>query len=296
MWRSCTVPLVPRLYGAPPAGEAAAGPRPDLRGHRLAVEALLLRPHDELLARRLHGLVGGFVAGLLVGLGVLAVGVPAVPAVLVAAATNYVASLVLPRLLLSPADRRLHDVAVRVVESAARSWRRAYGSAPMFRSEEQSLLWMAAQPTTTSQPDALEIECSVLLSLGRYADARERAERIPDDTPWWRFTRTLALSAIDHESGGRGDLADARAAAEAVHGERRGDAVAALGLEEAARAMIRGDDWAPPIERAAAAIRQPLVDALLVTLSRARMMLPWLLVSEVALGAVLFVAAGWLGS
>ena len=282
-------------YGAPPAGADAAGPRPDLRGFRLGNTALLFRPFEQMLARRFHGLVAGFVAGLAVGLALIVAAIPGPIAVLLAAATNYVVAMVVPMLLLSPADRRLLGVATRLAAYVGMAWRRAYGRDPIFRSEEQSLLWIAAQPPTTTKPEALEIEASVLLSLGRYAEARERAERIPDDTPWWRFVRTMAFAAIDYDAGGRGDLADARATAEAVHGERRGNAIVALALEEAARAMIRGDDWDPPIARAAASVRAPLGFGILVVLVRAREILPWLLASEVALGAVLILASGAIG-
>lgn len=245
-----------------------------------------------MLARRFQGLVAGFVTGLAVGLVLIAAGIPDPIAVLLAAATNYVVAMMVPMLLLSPADRRLLGVATRLAGYAGLAWRRAYGRDPIFRSEEQSLLWIAAQPATTTKPEALEIETSVLLSLGRYKEARERAARIPDDSPWWRFVRTIGLAAIEFDSGGHDDLAEARATAEAVHGERRGTAIVALALEEAARAMIRGDDWDPPIARAAATVRAPLGFGIVAVLVRAREVLPWLLASEVALGAVLLVTSG----
>ena len=283
---------VPKRSEAPPAGADAAGPRPDLRGFRLGVTALLLRPHEQMLEKRFHGIAAGFGVGLVVGLGLFAAGASAVLVVLVAAATNYVVSVGLPILLLSATDRQLLGVVNRAAAYLGLAWRRAYGKSPIFRSEEQSLLWIAGQPTDTVQADALEIETSVLLSLGRYAEARERAERIPDDPPWWQFVRTLALAAIDYESGGRGDLADARAAAEAVHGERRTNAIVGLAIEEGARAMIRGDDWAPPIARAAAAVRPPVFFGIVAVLVRANTVWPWLLASEVALGAVLYLLVG----
>ena len=280
---------MPTRSDAPPAGADAAGPQPHLRGHRLATTALLMRPHEQMLAKRFNGLGAGFLAGLVVGVAMVVAGIPAPIVVLVAAAVNYVVSLWIPGLLLSPADRRLLGVANRLAAHAGLAWRRAYGRAPIFRSEEQSLLWIAAQPPTTTNPEALEIETSVLLSLGRHAEARERAARIPADAPWWRFVRTYALAAIEYDGGARGDLADTRAAAEAVHGERRGTAIASLALEEAARAMIQGDDWDPPIRRAAATVSRPVFFGIVEALFRARRILPWLLVSEVALGAVLYV-------
>jgi hypothetical protein len=279
---------MPTRSDAPPAGADAAGPRPDLRGHRLGTTALLMRPHEQMLAKRFHGLIAGFLAGLAVGVVMVVAGVPAPIVVLVAAVVNYVVGMWVPGVLLSPADRRLLGVANRLAAHVGLAWRRAYGRAPIFRSEEQSLLWIAAQPATTTNPEALEIETSVLLSLGRHAEARERAVRIPDEAPWWRFVRTYALAAIEYDGGGRGDLADTRAAAEAVHGERRGTAIASLALEEASRAMIRGDDWDPPIARAAAAVKQQVLLGIVEVLFRARRILPWLILSEVALGAVLY--------
>jgi hypothetical protein len=247
-----------------------------------------MRPHEQMLAKRFHGLVGGFLAGLILGVAMVVAGVATPIVVLVAAVVNYVVGMWIPGMLLSPADRRLLGVAYRLAAYVGLAWRRAYGRAPIFRSEEQSLLWIAAQPATTTNPEALEIETSVLLSLGRHSEARERAARIPDDAPWWRFVRTYALAAIDYDAGGRGDLADTRAAAEAVHGERRGTAIASLALEEAARAMIRGEDWNPPIERAAEAVRPPVILRVVEVLFRARRILPWLLLSELALVAALY--------
>ena len=283
---------VPTRSEAPPAGADAAGPRPDLRGYRLGLVALLARPIQQLEARRFHGLAGGFGAGLVVGVILLAAGVPVLLAVLPAAAANVAVSLWLPTLLLAPADRRLLGVVNRIAAHAWMSWRRAYGNEPIPRTEERQLLWISARPGTTTDPDALETEGTMLILLGRYAEARERVEAIPDDTPWWRFARAVALAAIDFESGGRGDLAEVRAAAEAVHGERRSTAVATLAMEEAVRAMIRGDDWDPPIARAAAALGSPRIMGMLAAFARTRTILPWLLASEVALGAVLYLVGG----
>lgn len=283
---------VPTRSEAPPAGADAAGPRPDLRGYRLGLVALLARPAAQLETKRFHGLVGGFAAGLVVGIALVVAGVPALVAVLPAAVTNVVVSLWLPSLLLTPADRRLAGIANRMVAHAWMSWRRAYGKEPLPRSEEQRLLWIAARPETTTNPDALETEGTMLITLGRYAEARERVERIPDDSPWWRFARAVALAAIDFESGGRGDLAEARSTAEAVHGERRATAVATLAMEEANRAMIRGDDWEPPIARAAAMIGSQRILGILAAFDRARTILPWLLASGIALGAVLYLVGG----
>lgn len=283
---------VPTRSEAPPAGADAAGPRPDLRGYRLGLVALLARPAAQLETKRFHGLVGGFAAGLVVGIALVVAGVPALVAVLPAAVTNVVVSLWLPSLLLTPADRRLAGIANRMVAHAWMSWRRAYGKEPLPRSEEQRLLWIAARPETTTNPAALETEGTMLITLGRYAEARERVERIPDDSPWWRFARAVALAAIDFESGGRGDLAEARSTAEAVHGERRATAVATLAMEEANRAMIRGDDWEPPIARAAAMIGSQRILGILAAFDRARTILPWLLASGIALGTVLYLVGG----
>jgi len=212
--------------------------------------------------------------------------------VLASAMANVGLSLWLPTLLIAPADRRLLGVVNRVTAHAGLSWRRAYGSEPIPGTEEQQLLWIAGRPVTTTDPDALETEGTMLLQLGRYGEARERLERLPDETPWWRFARALALAALDFESGGRGDLGDARAAAEAVHGERRTTAIASLAMEEAARAMIRGDDWDPPIARATAAAGSPRITGMLAALYRARSIMPWLLASEVVLAAVLYLLVG----
>lgn len=283
---------VPTRSEAPPAGADAAGPRPDLRGYRLGLVALMTRPQAQLEAMRFQGLAGGFAAGLVVGVVLLVAG-PSLPvAVLASAIANVVVSLWLPTLLIAPADRRLLGVVNRVTAHAGLSWRRAYGSEPIPGTEEQQLLWIAGRPVTTTDPDALETEGTMLLRLGRYGEARERLERLPDETPWWRFARTLALAALDFESGGRGDLGETRAAAEAVHGERRTTALASLALEDAARAMIRGDDWDPPITRAAAATGSPRITGMLAALYRARAILPWLLASEVPLVFVLYLLGG----
>ena len=279
---------MPTRSEAPPAGPDAAGPRPDLRGHRLGWIALVERPGEQLYARRWIGLAGGFSAGIAVGLLLLAAGAGALLAVIPAAIVNLAVTLWLPTRLISASDRRLLGVVNHAARAAVMSWRRAYGAAAIPRTEMARVLWMGAQPEDTSNPDALETEASILNSLGRYAEARERAERLPDDTPWWRFARAFQLAAIEFESGGRGDVADARAAAEAVHGERRAAAISLLALEEAARAMIRGDDWDPAIARAAAAAREPIILGIAAALSRVPQMRTWLLASEVALGVVLY--------
>ena len=279
---------MPTRSEAPPAGADAAGPRPDLRGHRLGFIALVERPGEQLYERRWIGLAGGFGAGLAVGLALLAAGAPTLVAVIPAAIVNLAVSMGLPIRLISPADRRLLGVVNHAAGAAVMSWRRAYGSAAIPRTEMARVLWISAQPEDTTNPDALDTEASILNSLGRYADARDRAERIPDDTPWWRFARAFALAAIEFESGGPGDVADARAAAEAVHGERRAAAISMLAMEEAARAMIRGDDWEPAIARAAAATRSPIILGIAAALSRVPQLRTWLLASEVTLGVALY--------
>ena len=283
--------LTPSIEIAPPAGTDAAGPRPHLRGHRLGLAALVARPQELIRAKRVHGLAGGFVAGLASGLPCLLAGVPLALALLIAASINVAIALWLPVMLLTPADRRLNGVVNRAAASAYRAWQRAYGNAPIPRSEEQQLLWIAAQPGTATDPDAVAIEGNFLLTFGRYAEARERIERLPEDTPWWRFDRRLGIAALDYESGGPGDLAETRAAAEAVHGERRATAIVSLALEEAVRALIRGDDWEPPIARAAAMVPPPVSFGILAALYRARSILPWLVASELALATVLSLVA-----
>jgi hypothetical protein len=288
---------VPSKYGAPPAGVDAAGPRADLRGYRLGVTALVSRPMELLRARRFHGLIGGFVSGLVLGSALLATGAPDWLALALAAIANVAIALTLPTMLLSRTDRRLLGIVWRLSSEAARAWRRAYGTAPIPRTEEQQLLWIAAQPTTTTDPEALSIEASTFLILGRYADARERVERLPDDAPLWRFDRAIAMAAIEFDSGtGPGDLKAARAAAQAIHGGRRAAALAELALEEAALAMIRGDDWDPPIARAAGAAGSPVVGGVVTALAGWRGLLPWLLISQLALGAVLYVVTSGLRS
>ena len=281
----------PSIELAPAAGADAAGPRPHLRGYRLGVAALVARPQELIRARRDHGLAGGFVAGLASGLPFLLAGVPPALTLLIAASLNVAVALWLPVMLLAPADRRLNGVVNRAAAASYMAWQRAYGKAPIPRSEEQQLLWIAAQPGTATDPDAVAIEGNFLLTFGRYAEAREHIERLPDDTPWWRFERSLGIAALDFESGGRGDLTEARAAAEAVHGERRSTAIVALAMEEAVRALIRGDDWTPPIERAAARVPSPMGFGILAALYRTRSILTWLVVSEVALATVLSMVA-----
>jgi hypothetical protein len=294
---SCTVRAVhsrttPSIELAPPAGTDAAGPRPHLRGYRLGVAALVARPQELIRAKRVHGLAGGFVAGLALGLPLLLAGVPLALALLIAASLNVAVALWLPVMLLTPADRRLNGVVNRAAAASYMAWQRAYGKVPIPRSEEQQLLWIAAQPGTATDPDAVAIEGNFLLTFGRYAEAREHIERLPDDTPWWRLERSLGLAALDFESGGRGDLTEARAAAEAVHGERRATAIVSLAMEEAVRALIRGDDWEPPIARAAAQVPSSKSFGILAALYRARSIVPWLVVSELAIATVLYLVAG----
>jgi hypothetical protein len=282
---------VPTSYGTPAAGPDAAGPRPDLRGHRLAATALIARPEEGLQAKRVTGLVGGFLGGVLVGGALLWAGVPGIAAILTAATVNWLLSIWLPTRLLSPADRRLLAVTDRLVAAFGLSWRRAYGRAPIPKTEEERLLWLAAQPEETSDPDALDIEAAFFLALGRYKEARSRVERLPATTPWWAFARALGLAEIEFDEGGRGDLSEARAAAGQVHGPRRSVAIVNLGLVDAARAMIRGDDWDPPIAQAVAETGRPILGGMAVGLARTVALARWLLVSELALGTVLYLLA-----
>jgi hypothetical protein len=282
---------VPNSYGAPPAGPDAAGPRPDLRGHRLAVAALLGRPEEGLEAKRVPGFAVGFLGGLAAGTVLLLAGVPGPVAILVAAAVNLLLASWLPTLLLPAPDRRLLAVTDRLVAYFDLAWRRAYGKAPIPRTEEQRLLWLAVQPPTPTNPDALDIEAGFYLALGRYREARDRAERLPETTPWWQFVRAVARAEIEFDEGGRGDLSAAREAAERIHGARRSVAIVNLGLVDAARAMIRGDDWDPPIARAVAATGRPIFEGIAVGLARARAQGRWLIASEVALAVVLYLVA-----
>ena len=281
----------PATDEAPPAGADAATPRPDLRGFRGGQLAVLKRVEAQLKARRVHGLVAGFVAGFVVGIALVAAGVPDVAAVLAAAAVNFAVTVWLPPLLLATADRRLLGIVNRSAVAALMAWRRAYGTAPIPRKEEEQLLWIAGQSETTTDPEAIAIETSFLLLFGRHAAARERAERIPDDTPWRRFDREMAFAAVEFDAGGPGDLGSARAAAEAMQGPRRALVVGGLALEEAGRAVIQGTAWGPIIARAAATAGSPKLINAGAAIGRALPIMPVLLVSELALGALLYVVA-----
>ena len=282
---------MPTSFGAPPAGSDSASPRPDLRGHGLAVAALFGRVEEGLQARRVAGFVAGFLSGLAVGLILLRAGVPGIAAIPVAALVNYLLAIWLPTRLLPAADRRLLAVTHRLIASFGLAWRRAYGKAPIPETEEGRLLWLAARPEGTTNPDALDIEGGFYLALGRYKEARDRAERLPSTTPWWAFARALALAEIEFDEGGRGDLTEAREAARQLHGPRKSVAIVGLGLAEAGRALVRGDDWEPPIARAVAETGRPVIGGLAVGLARTTVMAPWLLASELVLGVLLFLVA-----
>ena len=282
---------MPRLSEAPPAGVEFAGPRRDLRGYRLGLGALVTRPQEQIAAKHSAGIAAGLAAGFLVGIALLGLAVPDLLAVTAGVVINLVVMLWLPTMLIQPADRRLLRVVNRSTESAYRSWRRAFGSAPNPRSDEEMLLWLAARPETTTDPDALSIEASMLLVLGRYDAARERAERLPMGTPVQRFDRVLGLAAIDFESGGKGDLTEARAALAAIHGDDRPFAVASLALEEANQAMIRGDDWDPSIRRAVAEVGSPVMFGILTAIGRYRPIRIRVLASALLLAVALYVAA-----
>jgi hypothetical protein len=232
---------------------------------------------------------------VIVGLALLATDIPDVVAVLVAAIANLAVTVWLPALLLATPDRRLLGIVNRLAVGALMAWRRAYGNAQIPRKEEEQLLWIAAQPDTTTDPEAIAIEGSFLILFGRYEAARERAQRIPDDTPWRRFDRELAFAAIEFDSGGPGDLGEARAAAEAVRGPRRPLVVAGLALEEAGRAVIRGADWGPIIARAAATAGPPSMLNIGAALGRALPIMPVLLGSELVLGAALYLVTSGTG-
>ena len=238
--------------------EDAAGPRPHLRGLPAgAIVALVARPEELMRAKRVHGVAGGFLAGL-------ASGVRARPRRRLRTrlpsssrpSRNVAVTVWLPVMLLAPADRRLNGVVNRAAAASYLAWRRAYGKEPIPRTEEQQLLWIAAQPDTATDPDAVAIEGSFLLVFGRYEDARERIERMPDDTPWRRFERSLGIRGDRVRFRGSWRSRARRARPPRRSGASGGrTSMVGLAMEEAARALIRGDDWEPPIIAAAASAR-----------------------------------------
>jgi len=100
--------------------------------------------------------------------------------------------------------------------------------------------WLAAHPET---PDNRWIRVEVLLLAARFDEARATAERLPDDTPEEHWQRAHALDDVDWRSGGPGDLASLRAAADGLQpadGDDRLRAEVGIAAAEVRRRMADG--------------------------------------------------------
>jgi hypothetical protein len=239
-----------RMTEPAPPGNRHGRPRPELRGRRGS---------DRALARRLglafDGATRVSVGISLAGAGAFAglayvVGAPYPAVVVSACALVYLGTIWLPLIVVGRSNRQLHFVAAVARIGAAKDWSASFPTSPEPSNDAEASAWLATHPEPSISTPALALEGSLLLGLGRVAEARERIERMEVELPFYAFERAMMLAEIDFESGGDGDLATARELAMSIPGERAKVAAAELGLENATRAIVAGEPWGPAIAEA----------------------------------------------
>jgi hypothetical protein len=152
--------------------------------------------------------------------------------------------------------------------------------------------WLEAHPARGAGDDLPRIE--LLLWIGELETARRVAIALPTTTPEERFDRALEVALVSFVGSGDGDLADARAAVEALAdaGVAETDvteARARLAVEEARRMAHARTEFLAPLMAARAAIGSVADGFLLPDLARwlAR---PLLLVGGLSATLTFFVA------
>ena len=145
-------------------------------------------------------------------------------------------------------------------------WRGATGD-PVPSTPTRARAWLEAHPAGAAGGDLPRIE--LLLWIGELDTARRVALALPDTTPAERFDRALEIALVSFVGSGDGDLAEARAALEAL-GTSEGDsakdldgvaasgialgAQARLAVEEARRSAAARTDFLAPLLAARAAV------------------------------------------
>ena len=188
------------------------------------------------LATPLGGTFGSSLAIWMIG---------AVGWVIFVAAVGVVA--ILPPLLLPEADR-----AVMAVHSwiGAREIRRVFGSAAraigLPRDAASANEWLA---TTAATDINRFVRVDAFLLAGRFEEARDEVERLPDASPLDAYRKLEARALVADQTGGDVDEDALREAVAALpRGIDRAEAAASLAVFRARRALPGGDWRAPLLE------------------------------------------------
>ncbi len=136
----------------------------------------------------------------------------------------------------------------------ARRWMAATGD-PLPSTPSRARSWLEAHPARGADADLPRIE--LLLWIGELDTARRVALALPVTTAQERFDRALEVALVSFVGSGDGDLADARAALEAL--ETGGDAHvvdarARLAVEDARRRAAARTDFLVPLLGARVAV------------------------------------------
>ena len=200
------------------------------------------------------GLGAGFVASFVVDAALIdRVGTP-VRQIIDAAAFTVVAAPV----WIATQPRRVRDA------HDVLAWLNGWETDRWSREVGRRLPWLPrSRPQMLDDlPDTLglrPLRVELLAARGELAEARDRVEQLPTDTPWQRFERAALDEWVAWWSDHAPRLEAMRAAADDLRGDERGlVAKAMLAAAEARRAATTGEDATAPL----AALRPELGDRL----------------------------------
>jgi hypothetical protein len=192
----------------------------------------------------------------------VAVARPGWPGTIAAFAASSVAFAVLTFVLAAIARPRDVTRALElyrwVGRADARRWTGATGD-PLPSTPSRARAWLEAHPARGAGADLPRIE--LLLWIGELETARRVAVALPAATPEERFDRALEVALVSFVGSGDGDLAEARAALDALVTDRpdiAAETVAAararLAVEEARRLAAARTDFLAPLLAARAVV------------------------------------------
>jgi hypothetical protein len=184
-----------------------------------------------------------------------------------------------------PSDRRAWEGHSWLGEWELDRYRDLVGG-PALPTRQDFRKWLKASP---DRPELAWIRSELFALEGQYDEARMAAMSIPDDTPYGRVERESALAVVDWHSGGSGDTAALRAAAEAVlpvASDERLRADVALAAAEVRRLIgIRDPDPVRPMRDARDRLGAR-ADGILWSVVRRRLLSQLLLLAVLIVGIV----------
>lgn len=186
-------------------------------------------------------------SGLCVGIAAVPGGAPIWLGPIAGALVFVGISAFFPHLALRQSDRQLAVVAGISDLDTSKTWARLFPQLNLPTSPSSIADWLSSSNPHEIEPDKLVLEASGLTLLGRYGDARARLDRIETDLPRLAFARSFLAAQLDFNAGGLGSLAEAQNLADELDHDDRRVAVSEMAFEEAARAVVRGEDWGRPI-------------------------------------------------